>query len=1124
MPPPMLLVVRAYLLLVLLLVPTSLVVGDLDADREVLYVLYKATGGADWEDNTGWATNDSDVSSWYGITIASDDDGDSSVTEINLFSNGLEGELPPGIGDLTALEKLYLGYNDISGQIPVEVSNLAALEFLHLDVNYLTGPIPPELGELQNLQELDLQSNFLTGTIPVEIADPEFLTGIWLNDNDLEGKGGVPARLGEREDMQTINLGDNHLTGEIPESLGNLTEMRYFNLADNLLVGEIPEGIGSLVVRGSLTWAIQLQNNYLTGTVPDDIPYYTETELSESIYLNDVDLSNNMLTDWPDQREDGATEPPQTSSSASLSIESTAVSGSDVGSTSTGGGSTSIGGGSTSSSSGGGGGGSTSNSDGSADDATTAPPSPSPSSSDTATNIAVIVGSTVVAAALLAGAVLCLVCRRAKRRKTGGDAPLASKQGKHPPAGSSSAPMNVFLPLPGLKDHGGGDGDSPDEDEENASYSWTRGNSDLHFHHNGSGGSNSTSKTVSWSLAEMKAAGGSGSGSGRGSSVTAAAATAAAAMSAAPPRAVATSSSGRLLTVDAAARLRGASSMPAALYGKGHDDRDKASHSAAAPTATARSKTAEQGPTVLEGAGSTALDIATAALTAAEELAQQSFIPGVREAATVVAGLVRLASDHKTNPREAEKRARWCRSIVHTLERAAEVLGKTEGRDGEAGRVLLEDVQDSIQDMMQIMQSYRSKNMLSRLFVSSLCKKRQEEAELAINAAVQRLQLGLQVRVGHKLEVVGEAVQEGLDYQRRASKESATSSKRERRQRRLSQLEIPMSEVDITDEVLGRGGFGTVYLADLHGLNAAAKVIIFEDEGDDEDEEDDEDDGDGNGGGWRQAPLGGRVASRKGFQAAAAAGSGKILSSSSAAAAAAAGRPQLPTKSQEQRQRRAFMRELEAMKRLRGPHTVAIYGAVTSLPDRLVLVMELLPGGDLRHRLRKAKEPLEPQVLLQIVRDICSGMVFLHSKQTVHGDLKSANVLFSAAGRAKIADFGTSLWTQHTTRLATYTTKPRETVGLSLPWAAPEVLNRNVSSFKTDVYSFGVVVWECLTRQVPWKGIAGVDKLVLAVTAGERPPVPGDAPRDLASLVRACWAHDPAVRPAFKSTLADLNL
>lgn len=69
------------------------------------------------------------------------------------------------------------------------------------------------------------------------------------------------------------------------------------------------------------------------------------------------------------------------------------------------------------------------------------------------------------------------------------------------------------------------------------------------------------------------------------------------------------------------------------------------------------------------------------------------------------------------------------------------VLLKAEGRDGEATRVLVDDVHDSIADMVQIMQSYRSKNMLSRVFVSSLFKKRQEEAEESINACVQRLQV-----------------------------------------------------------------------------------------------------------------------------------------------------------------------------------------------------------------------------------------------------------------------------------------------------------------------------------------------------------------------------------------------
>ena len=237
-------------------------------------------------------------------------------------------------------------------------------------------------------------------------------------------------------------------------------------------------------------------------------------------------------------------------------------------------------------------------------------------------------------------------------------------------------------------------------------------------------------------------------------------------------------------------------------------------------------------------------------------------------------------------------------------------------------------------------------------------------------------------------------------------KDSRAAGKRQRRRQRLDQLEIPATDVDITDEILGRGGFGTVYLADFNGLNAAAKVVVFDDgEGsdfnddeDDDDEDDDEDDDDADGvgvvGGGGDRQHNGHDHGRNQTQPHRRHTTSAKTSSTSKANRAA--------RSQD-KQRKAFMRELEAMKRLRGPHTVHIYGAITSSKSRLVLVMELLPGGDLRYKLRKAREPLDRAVLRGIVKDVCSGMAFLHSRKTVHGDLKSANVLFDAAGRAKVS-------------------------------------------------------------------------------------------------------------------------
>lgn len=52
-------------------------------------------------------------------------------------------------------------------------------------------------------------------------------------------------------------------------------------------------------------------------------------------------------------------------------------------------------------------------------------------------------------------------------------------------------------------------------------------------------------------------------------------------------------------------------------------------------------------------------------------------------------------------------------------------------------------------------------------------------------------------------------------------------ARRTRRQRNLDKIEISEDDVTITDELLGKGGFGSVYLADYNGWNAAAKVSVL---------------------------------------------------------------------------------------------------------------------------------------------------------------------------------------------------------------------------------------------------------------------------------------------------------
>ncbi|CAN0357804.1 unnamed protein product, partial [Ectocarpus fasciculatus] len=345
--------------------------------------------------------------------------------------------------------------------------------------------------------------------------------------------------------------------------------------------------------------------------------------------------------------------------------------------------------------------------------------------------------------------------------------------------------------------------------------------------------------------------------------------------------------------------------------------------------------------------------------------------------------------------------------------------------DTDAIRVALGAVREPVACMVEIVHSYKNKHVVSEVFFSTMFRRRQKEADEAILSAERLLS----------------AREENSESQRKTSEVILAKAERKRRHRQtvlLDEVDIPSSSLEIVeDEVLGLGGFGTVFLADLAGgLNAAAKVVAFprgpaaghECDGDaaaaDADYDDDDDDYDASiDTGCNNSITDGNVSSSSApvptvahdNRSPSMAGDRRVdllpqlrivepsdQKARRRAVVAKAKRAAAQARA-EARQRQALCQELEYMKRLRGPRTVHTYGGVTTLArDRVVLVMEFMPGGDLLLKLRKLRRPLEEGVLRQIVRDVCEGMAFLHSKAFVHGDLKSSNVLFDARGRAKV--------------------------------------------------------------------------------------------------------------------------
>ena len=127
---------------------TNVVAAGDALDKAALVALYDATDGSNWTTSTNWKTT-APLSEWYGVTT----DVDGRVTDLYLTQNGLSGEIPAELGDLSSLQNLYLWQNNLSGAIPAELGDLANLQILFLEDNNLSGADSGRVGGLDQPPE-----------------------------------------------------------------------------------------------------------------------------------------------------------------------------------------------------------------------------------------------------------------------------------------------------------------------------------------------------------------------------------------------------------------------------------------------------------------------------------------------------------------------------------------------------------------------------------------------------------------------------------------------------------------------------------------------------------------------------------------------------------------------------------------------------------------------------------------------------------------------------------------------------------------------------------------------------------------------------------------------------------
>ncbi|OGD12740.1 MAG: hypothetical protein A2W20_05575 [Candidatus Aminicenantes bacterium RBG_16_66_30] len=156
-----------------------------------------------------------------------------------------------------------------------------------------------------------------------------------------------------------------------------------------------------------------------------------------------------------------------------------------------------------------------------------------------------------------------------------------------------------------------------------------------------------------------------------------------------------------------------------------------------------------------------------------------------------------------------------------------------------------------------------------------------------------------------------------------------------------------------------------------------------------------------------------------------------------------------------------FVVEAQAAAALSHPNICTIY-EVGESEEHPYIAMEYVQGETLRDRVGKG--PLEPGEAVGLVDQVAAGLGEAHAKGIVHRDVKSANIMVTAKGRAKVMDFGLAKL-----RGGSSLTKSQTTLG-TVAYMSPEQARGDSLDQRTDIWSLGVVLYELLAGKLPFRG------------------------------------------------------
>ncbi|KAF9259350.1 kinase-like protein, partial [Marasmius fiardii PR-910] len=225
-----------------------------------------------------------------------------------------------------------------------------------------------------------------------------------------------------------------------------------------------------------------------------------------------------------------------------------------------------------------------------------------------------------------------------------------------------------------------------------------------------------------------------------------------------------------------------------------------------------------------------------------------------------------------------------------------------------------------------------------------------------------------------------------------------------------------------------------------------------------------------------------------------------------------------------------FYKETLLWTHLNHSNLLPFLGVNTTLfPGKLALVAPWMANGEITKFLKA--NPTHDR--LRVISEIAAGIMYLHSRNIVHGDIKGANVLVDEQGQCYLADFGLATAAMTSTLLSTTTSSGGKG---TMRWMAPELLTSeetedddesldqlnqdspkpDVVQLARDMYAYACTVYEIIAGKIPFAHLRHDGQVIIQVINGKRPNRPtatGWCPNSIWNLVQQCWAQESHLRP-----------